>query len=100
MLIVEDLTTADSFQADADESSEHPSTLHVTMHHNWFAGTVQRHPRVVAGFVHVFNNVFQHWGLYGIGITCHAQVCFFPHYRHMIKDLISRLVFMGFSALT
>ncbi|CAI5483003.1 unnamed protein product [Closterium sp. Yama58-4] len=61
-------------QTDAEESKDHPVNLHVSIHTNWFAGTVQRHPRVVAGLVHVYNNVFQHWGLYGVGSTCHAQI--------------------------
>jgi len=36
-------------------------------------GTTQRHPRVV-GRVHVFNNVYQQWLLYAIGVTCSGQV--------------------------
>ncbi|GJP82576.1 hypothetical protein CLOP_g12819 [Closterium sp. NIES-67] len=61
-------------QTDAEEDKDYPVNLHVSIHSNWFAGTVQRHPRVVAGLVHVYNNVFQHWGLYGVGSTCHAQI--------------------------
>jgi pectate lyase len=30
--------------------------LHVTVAHNWFDNTIQRHPRVRYGTVHVFNN--------------------------------------------
>ena len=32
--------------------------LKVTVHHNWFKGTIQRHPRVRTGEVHVYNNLY------------------------------------------
>jgi pectate lyase len=32
--------------------------LNVTYHHNWFAGTYSRHPRVRFGDVHVYNNYY------------------------------------------
>lgn len=31
--------------------------IYVTLHHNYFAATGQRHPRVSQGYVHVYNNV-------------------------------------------
>jgi pectate lyase len=37
----------------------------VTMHHNWFDKTTQRHPRVRFGWVHVFNNYYFDMGRYG-----------------------------------
>ncbi len=58
----------------------------VTMHHNWFDRTTQRHPRVRFGWVHVFNNYYYDMGGYGrdmgyaisngygIGIGVSAQI--------------------------
>jgi pectate lyase len=42
-------------------SPEHLSdvTIRVTVHHNHFLRTVQRHPRVRYGRVHVFNNLYE-----------------------------------------
>lgn len=37
----------------------------VTMHHNWFDKTTQRHPRVRFGWVHLFNNYYFDMGRYG-----------------------------------
>ena len=39
----------------------------VTLHHNLFIDTVQRHPRVRFATVHIFNNLFQNWRSYAIG---------------------------------
>jgi pectate lyase len=47
--------------------------LKVTVHHNWFDGTVSRHPRVRFGQVHVFNNFYDRNG-YGVASTMGAQV--------------------------
>jgi len=46
----------------------------VTFHHNWFNRTIQRHPRVRFGQVHVFNNYYQGVTMYGIGIGVSAQI--------------------------
>ncbi len=58
----------------------------VTMHHNWFEETTQRHPRVRFGMVHLFNNYYYDMGNYGrvmgyaisngygIGIGVNAQI--------------------------
>lgn len=49
--------------------------LKVTYHHNWFDGTVQRHPRVRFGEpVHVFNNYYRNIVQYAIGSQCNAGV--------------------------
>jgi pectate lyase len=49
--------------------------LRVTYHHNWFNGTVQRHPRVRFGDpVHVYNNYYLNNELYGIASTENAGV--------------------------
>ena len=48
-----------------DGGAETNHLLHVTLHHNWFDGTRQRHPMVTGANVHTFNNVIQ-WRLWGI----------------------------------
>ena len=49
--------------------------LRVTYHHNWFDGTVQRHPRVrFAEPVHVFNNYYTSNSGYGVASTMNAGV--------------------------
>ena len=49
--------------------------LLVTYHHNWFDGTVQRHPRVrFAEPVHVFNNYYFNNSGYGVASTMDAGV--------------------------
>ncbi|MCI0478075.1 MAG: hypothetical protein L0Y55_17675, partial [Anaerolineales bacterium] len=46
----------------------------VTFHHNYFEGTIERHPRVRFGEVHVYNNYYKGVQLYGIGIGVEAKV--------------------------
>jgi pectate lyase len=49
--------------------------LKVSIHHNWFDGSRQRHPRVRFGEpVHVYNNYFTNNQLYGIASTMNAGV--------------------------
>ena len=49
--------------------------LRVTYHHNWFASTTQRHPRVRFGNpVHVYNNYYVGNSGYGVGSACNAGV--------------------------
>lgn len=49
--------------------------LKVTIHHNWFDGSRQRHPRVRFGEpVHVYNNFFDGNELYGVASTMNAGV--------------------------
>ncbi len=48
--------------------------LKTTIHHNFFNGTEQRHPRVRFGEVHVFNNYFFANNLYGVASTMDAKV--------------------------
>ncbi len=47
---------------------------HVTIHHNFFDGTGQRHPRVRFGQVHVYNNYFRNLMYYGMGPGCDAKI--------------------------
>jgi pectate lyase len=49
--------------------------LKVTIHHNYFDGSEQRHPRVRFGEpVHVFNNYYRGNALYGVASTMNAGV--------------------------
>ena len=49
--------------------------LKVSIHHNWFDGSRQRHPRVRFGEpVHVYNNYFLGNDLYGVAATENAGV--------------------------
>jgi pectate lyase len=49
--------------------------LKVSIHHNWFDGSRQRHPRVRFGEpVHVYNNYFDGNELYGVASTMNAGV--------------------------
>ncbi|MFI5933969.1 polysaccharide lyase family 1 protein [Actinoplanes sp. NPDC051494] len=56
-------------------SSTDVGHLKVSIHHNWFDGSRQRHPRVRFGDpVHVYNNYFQSNALYGVASTMNAGV--------------------------
>ncbi|SDT25224.1 pectate lyase family protein [Actinoplanes derwentensis] len=56
-------------------SSTDVGHLKVTIHHNWFDGSRQRHPRVRFGEpVHVYNNYFDGNALYGVASTMNAGV--------------------------
>lgn len=58
-----------------DNASQDLGHLRVTYHHNFFDGTVQRHPRVrFADPVHVFNNCFRSNSGYGVASTMNAGV--------------------------
>ncbi|MBN1867057.1 pectate lyase [Candidatus Sumerlaeota bacterium] len=49
--------------------------LGVTVHHNWFDGTIQRHPRVrFSRLVHAYNNYYLGNTEYGVASTCQAYV--------------------------
>jgi pectate lyase len=47
--------------------------IRVTLHHNWFHETTQRHPRLRFGRAHIFNNYFDNWKSYGIGCSYKGQ---------------------------
>ncbi|MGC3979267.1 MAG: T9SS type A sorting domain-containing protein [Paludibacteraceae bacterium] len=53
----------------------------VTLHHNWFDGTVQRNPRVRFGRVHCYNNYHVNNRIYGVASATNARVlvenCYF-----------------------
>ncbi|MDI6099373.1 pectate lyase [Actinoplanes sp. NEAU-A12] len=56
-------------------SSTDVGHLKVSIHHNWFDGSRQRHPRVRFGEpVHVYNNFFDGNALYGVASTMNGGV--------------------------
>ncbi|MBB5873559.1 pectate lyase [Allocatelliglobosispora scoriae] len=56
-------------------AAEDVGHLKVSIHHNYFDGSVQRHPRVRFGEpVHVYNNYFRANTLYGVASTMNAGV--------------------------
>jgi pectate lyase len=61
--------------------------LRVTYHHNWFAGTNQRHPRVRFGNpVHVYNNYYASVRSYGVASTMEAGVLVEGNYFENTSD--------------
>ncbi|MBP2327452.1 pectate lyase [Kibdelosporangium banguiense] len=70
-----------------DNGGEDRGKLRVTYHHNWFAGTNQRHPRVRFGNpVHVYNNYYASVGSYGVASTMEAGVLVEGNYFENTKD--------------
>jgi pectate lyase len=56
-------------------ASQDTGHLRVTIHHNYFDGSVQRHPRVRFGEpVHVYNNYYRGVSSYGVATTENAGV--------------------------
>jgi pectate lyase len=59
----------------SDGASTDAGKLKVTIHHNYFDGSNQRHPRVRFGEpVHVYNNYYRSNELYGVASTMNAGV--------------------------
>lgn len=48
--------------------------IFVSYHHNWFDHSDSRHPRCVAGSVHVYNNYYDGCAKYGIGSAVQSSV--------------------------
>lgn len=62
--------------------------LHVTFHHNWFGdGCSERMPRVMYGFVHVYNNYYScSKNEYCIGADCYASLLVENNYFDGVKN--------------
>ena len=57
----------------ANDNDTEDEDTRVTLHHNWFNETTQRHPRVRHGKVHAYNNFFDKWGSYGMGCSTNSE---------------------------
>lgn len=58
----------------ADSSHVTDRCMRVTIHHCFFNGTRQRHPRVRFGKVHLYNNYTRNWGIYAVCASVESQV--------------------------
>ncbi|MCO5573391.1 hypothetical protein L7F22_027162 [Adiantum nelumboides] len=58
----------------ADPSHVEDRCIRVTIHHCFFDGTRQRHPRVRFGKVHLYNNYTRDWGIYAVCASVESQV--------------------------
>lgn len=58
----------------ADPSHVDDRCMRVTIHHCFFDGTRQRHPRVRFGKVHLYNNYTRNWGIYAVCASVESQV--------------------------
>lgn len=58
----------------ADPSHTTDRCMRVTIHHCFFDGTRQRHPRVRFAKVHLYNNYTRNWGIYAVCASIESQV--------------------------
>lgn len=58
----------------ADPSNVGDRRMKVTIHHCFFDGTNQRHPRVRFGKVHLYNNYTRNWGIYAVCASVESQI--------------------------
>lgn len=58
----------------ADPTHVEDRDMRLTIHHCFFDGCRQRHPRVRFAKVHLYNNYTRNWGLYGVCASVEAQI--------------------------
>ncbi|XP_043698388.1 putative pectate lyase 21 [Telopea speciosissima] len=58
----------------ADPSHTGDRCIRVTIHHCFFDGTRQRHPRLRFGKVHLYNNYTRDWGIYAVCASVESQI--------------------------
>jgi pectate lyase len=58
----------------ADPKHVDDRCIRVTIHHCFFDGTKQRHPRVRFGKVHIYNNYTRGWRFYAVCASVEAQI--------------------------
>ncbi|XP_022143904.1 probable pectate lyase 4 [Momordica charantia] len=58
----------------ADPSHVGDRCIRVTIHHCFFDGTRQRHPRVRFAQVHLYNNYTRNWGIYAVCASVESQI--------------------------
>jgi len=57
----------------ANDNDTEDEDTRVTLHHNWFKETKQRHPRIRHGKLHAYNNYIDGWGDYGMGCSTNSE---------------------------
>ncbi|KAK9087002.1 hypothetical protein Syun_029396 [Stephania yunnanensis] len=58
----------------ADPTHVDDRCIRVTIHHCFFDGTRQRHPRVRYGKVHLYNNYTRNWSIYAVCASVESQI--------------------------
>ncbi|PKA63269.1 putative pectate lyase 4 [Apostasia shenzhenica] len=58
----------------ASSSNTSDRCIRVTIHHCFFDGTKQRHPRVRFAKVHLYNNYTRNWGIYAVCASVESQI--------------------------
>ncbi|KAJ3682768.1 hypothetical protein LUZ60_012995 [Juncus effusus] len=58
----------------ADPTHTGDRCIRVTIHHCFFDGTRQRHPRLRFGKVHLYNNYTRDWGIYAVCASVEAKI--------------------------
>ncbi|WCJ28237.1 Pectin lyase-like superfamily protein [Euphorbia peplus] len=58
----------------SDPSHVTDRCIRVTIHHCFFDGTRQRHPRVRFAKVHLYNNYTRNWGIYAVCASVESQI--------------------------
>ncbi|XP_021624264.1 probable pectate lyase 4 [Manihot esculenta] len=58
----------------ADPSHVTDRCIRVTIHHCFFDGTRQRHPRVRFAKVHIYNNYMRNWDVYAVCASVESQI--------------------------
>ncbi|KAL9258868.1 putative pectate lyase 4 [Drosera capensis] len=58
----------------ADPTHVGDRCIRVTIHHCFFDGTRQRHPRLRFGKVHLYNNYTRNWGIYAVCSSVESQI--------------------------
>jgi pectate lyase len=48
--------------------------MRVTLHHNYFRRTDERHPRLRFGKVHAYNNLYEAWRSYGAAASMYGEL--------------------------
>lgn len=59
---------------EAKNPDDPEAKIFVTYHHNWFDHSDSRHPRCVAGSVHVYNNYYDGNCVYGVGAAVQSSL--------------------------
>ncbi|KAI8556510.1 hypothetical protein RHMOL_Rhmol05G0258800 [Rhododendron molle] len=63
-----------NLEFEGDPSHIGDRCIRVTIHHCFFDGTRQRHPRVRFAKVHLYNNYTRDWGIYAVCASVESQI--------------------------